>query len=65
MALMATMVSWLLTRVLSDILTKNPGYGFPTTNCEAGLNARIHFPACWDGVVSLCLISIAANHWLI
>ncbi|EIM85455.1 uncharacterized protein STEHIDRAFT_98994 [Stereum hirsutum FP-91666 SS1] len=26
------------------------GYGFPTTNCEAGLNARIHFPACWDGV---------------
>ncbi|KAL1745622.1 hypothetical protein HDZ31DRAFT_62935 [Schizophyllum fasciatum] len=25
------------------------GYGFPTTDCEAGLNARIHFPACWDG----------------
>ncbi|KAF8908199.1 hypothetical protein CPB84DRAFT_1843653 [Gymnopilus junonius] len=24
--------------------------GFPTTDCEAGLNARIHFPACWDGV---------------
>jgi len=31
-----------------------PGYDsygkFPTTNCENGLNARIHFPACWDGV---------------
>lgn len=27
------------------------GYGFPTTDCEAGLNARIHMPACWDGVV--------------
>ncbi|TFK68050.1 hypothetical protein BDN72DRAFT_888685 [Pluteus cervinus] len=26
------------------------GYGFPTTDCEAGLNARIHMPACWDGV---------------
>ncbi|KAJ7281367.1 hypothetical protein C8J57DRAFT_1173226 [Mycena rebaudengoi] len=25
-------------------------YGFPTTDCEAGLNARLHFPACWDGV---------------
>ncbi|KAF8178495.1 hypothetical protein BJ912DRAFT_665000 [Pholiota molesta] len=24
--------------------------GFPTTDCEAGLNARIHMPACWDGV---------------
>ncbi|KAG6868621.1 hypothetical protein C0993_000211 [Termitomyces sp. T159_Od127] len=33
--------------------TSNPGYdgsGFPTTDCEAGLNARIHMPACWDGV---------------
>ncbi|KAG5724570.1 hypothetical protein E4T56_gene19828 [Termitomyces sp. T112] len=31
----------------------NPGYdgsGFPTTDCEAGFNARIHMPACWDGV---------------
>ncbi|KIM43436.1 hypothetical protein M413DRAFT_381186 [Hebeloma cylindrosporum] len=34
-----------------------PGYnsvdrktGFPDTDCEAGLNARIHMPACWDGV---------------
>ncbi|KAJ7159311.1 hypothetical protein C8R43DRAFT_1124525 [Mycena crocata] len=26
------------------------GYGFPTTDCEAGLNARLHMPACWDGV---------------
>jgi hypothetical protein len=25
------------------------GYGFPTTDCESGLNARIHMPACWDG----------------
>ncbi|KAG6903259.1 hypothetical protein C0995_000154 [Termitomyces sp. Mi166 len=36
--------------------TSNPGYdgwGFPTTDCEAGFNARIHMPACWDGVVSI------------
>ncbi|KAF9458555.1 hypothetical protein BDZ94DRAFT_1270336 [Collybia nuda] len=26
------------------------GNGFPNTDCEAGLNARIHMPACWDGV---------------
>jgi len=26
------------------------GFGFPTTNCEAGFNARLHMPACWDGV---------------
>ncbi|KAG8927410.1 hypothetical protein FRC03_009749 [Tulasnella sp. 419] len=25
------------------------GTGFPTTDCEAGLNARLHMPACWDG----------------
>ncbi|KAF9534478.1 hypothetical protein CPB83DRAFT_804460 [Crepidotus variabilis] len=25
------------------------GYGFPTTDCEAGFQARIHMPACWDG----------------
>jgi hypothetical protein len=24
--------------------------GFPSTNCESGLNARVQFPACWDGV---------------
>ncbi|PPQ69884.1 hypothetical protein CVT25_005589 [Psilocybe cyanescens] len=26
------------------------GPGFPNTDCESGLNARIHMPACWDGV---------------
>ncbi|KAF8305629.1 hypothetical protein DL93DRAFT_2120902 [Clavulina sp. PMI_390] len=25
-------------------------FGFPNTNCESGLNSRIHMPACWDGV---------------
>ncbi|KAG9032682.1 hypothetical protein FRB95_001110 [Tulasnella sp. JGI-2019a] len=33
--------------------TSNPGYafsGFPTTDCEAGLNARLQMPSCWDGV---------------
>ncbi|KAG5641252.1 hypothetical protein DXG03_005658 [Asterophora parasitica] len=25
------------------------GEGFPWTDCEAGFNARIHMPACWDG----------------
>ncbi|QRW06356.1 WSC domain protein [Ceratobasidium sp. AG-Ba] len=32
--------------------TPYPGYdghGFPTTDCEAGFNARLHMPACWDG----------------
>nr|AEM76788.1 putative WSC domain protein [Armillaria mellea] len=24
--------------------------GFPTTDCEAGFQSRLHFPACWDGV---------------
>ncbi|KDQ20403.1 hypothetical protein BOTBODRAFT_306441 [Botryobasidium botryosum FD-172 SS1] len=24
--------------------------GFPSVNCPNGLNARIHMPACWDGV---------------
>ncbi|KAG8881684.1 hypothetical protein FRB97_009233 [Tulasnella sp. 331] len=31
----------------------NQGYdyiGFPTTDCEAGLNARLQMPSCWDGV---------------
>ncbi|KAJ7690043.1 hypothetical protein B0H14DRAFT_2652552 [Mycena olivaceomarginata] len=32
-----------------------PGYddngtGFPTTDCESGLNSRLHMPACWDGI---------------
>ncbi|KZP03590.1 hypothetical protein FIBSPDRAFT_834215 [Athelia psychrophila] len=26
------------------------GYGFPNTTCEAGYNARVQFPSCWDGV---------------
>ncbi|KAF8169957.1 hypothetical protein K438DRAFT_1982857 [Mycena galopus ATCC 62051] len=26
------------------------GTGFPTTDCEAGFSARLHMPACWDGV---------------
>ncbi|KAJ7240636.1 hypothetical protein B0H12DRAFT_51867 [Mycena haematopus] len=26
------------------------GTGFPTTDCESGFNARLHMPACWDGV---------------
>ncbi|TFK45567.1 hypothetical protein OE88DRAFT_1113852 [Heliocybe sulcata] len=36
--------------------TSNEGYdntngtGFPWTDCEAGFNARLHMPACWDGV---------------
>jgi hypothetical protein len=34
----------------TDVATGYDGIGFPNTNCEAGLNARIHFPACWDGV---------------
>lgn len=27
------------------------GYGFPTTDCEAGFQARLHMPSCWDGKV--------------
>ncbi|KAI3610099.1 wsc domain [Moniliophthora roreri] len=33
--------------------TSNPDYygtgGFPHTDCEAGFQSRLHFPACWDG----------------
>ncbi|KAG9089779.1 hypothetical protein FS749_001061 [Ceratobasidium sp. UAMH 11750] len=25
------------------------GHGFPTTDCEAGFQSRLHMPACWDG----------------
>jgi hypothetical protein len=32
-------------------LCVRPGFGFPNTDCESGLNHRIHFPACWDGKV--------------
>ncbi|KAF4566439.1 hypothetical protein EYR36_011865 [Pleurotus pulmonarius] len=24
-------------------------YGFPSTDCEAGFQGRIHMPSCWDG----------------
>ncbi|KAJ6492538.1 hypothetical protein C8R47DRAFT_432028 [Mycena vitilis] len=24
--------------------------GFPDTDCESGFNARLHMPACWDGL---------------
>lgn len=40
----------------------NSGYegvgGFPTTTCEAGFQSRLHFPSCWDGVVSLLGLAI-------
>ncbi|KAF8811252.1 hypothetical protein BYT27DRAFT_7184648 [Phlegmacium glaucopus] len=28
----------------------NVKLGFPNTDCESGFNARIHMPACWDGI---------------
>jgi len=34
----------------TDGVSGYDGYGFPNTDCESGLNHRIHFPACWDGV---------------
>ncbi|KAG9084865.1 hypothetical protein FS749_004892 [Ceratobasidium sp. UAMH 11750] len=33
--------------------TSSPGHGFPTTDCEAGFNARLDLPACWDGQVDI------------
>jgi len=30
-----------------------PDAGWPNTYCESGFQARIHMPACWDGVVRL------------
>ncbi|KAG8728130.1 hypothetical protein FRC12_021990 [Ceratobasidium sp. 428] len=29
------------------------GHGFPTTDCEAGFQSRLHMPACWDGKARL------------
>ncbi|KAF9552842.1 hypothetical protein CPC08DRAFT_767996 [Agrocybe pediades] len=47
-------VEWECLRYTTDYATgynnMNGGPGFPNTDCEAGLNARIHMPACWDGV---------------
>ncbi|KAG6832002.1 hypothetical protein H0H92_006037 [Tricholoma furcatifolium] len=42
-------VTWSCLRYTVNA-TGYDGYGFPTTDCEAGFNARIHMPACWDGV---------------
>ncbi|KAJ7629679.1 hypothetical protein DFH06DRAFT_1102218 [Mycena polygramma] len=28
----------------------NATAGFPDTDCESGFNARLHMPACWDGI---------------
>ncbi|KAJ7866396.1 hypothetical protein B0H14DRAFT_2504330 [Mycena olivaceomarginata] len=44
-------VQWSCLRYTAGL----PGYddngtGFPITNCESGLNSRLHMPACWDGV---------------
>ncbi|PPQ99226.1 hypothetical protein CVT24_009245 [Panaeolus cyanescens] len=33
-----------------DSTTSIGAKGFPSTNCEVGVNLRIHMPACWDGV---------------
>ncbi|KAG8745918.1 hypothetical protein FRC10_006722 [Ceratobasidium sp. 414] len=41
-------VGWICLRYT----TNNPdyeGHGFPTTDCEAGFQSRLHMPACWDG----------------
>ncbi|KAF9053089.1 hypothetical protein BJ165DRAFT_1570503 [Panaeolus papilionaceus] len=44
-------IEWSCLRYVNSTAT---GYdrakGFPTTNCEVGLTAKIHMPACWDGV---------------
>ncbi|CAE6421399.1 unnamed protein product [Rhizoctonia solani] len=34
------------------------GHGFPTTDCEAGFQARLHMPSCWDGKACLKLLNI-------
>uniref|UniRef100_A0A0W0FVT9 DUF1996 domain-containing protein n=1 Tax=Moniliophthora roreri TaxID=221103 RepID=A0A0W0FVT9_MONRR len=42
-------IAWACLRYTSS----NPSYegtgGFPHTDCEAGFQSRLHFPACWDG----------------
>ncbi|KAG9088375.1 hypothetical protein FRC06_002059 [Ceratobasidium sp. 370] len=43
--------------------TNNPsyeGHGFPTTDCEAGFQSRLHMPACWDG--KACINVDSADH---
>ncbi|KAJ7888185.1 hypothetical protein B0H14DRAFT_3718198 [Mycena olivaceomarginata] len=46
-------VQWSCLRFLPQAclaMVYDNGTGFPTTNCESGLNSRLHMPACWDGV---------------
>jgi len=42
-------IQWECLRYNSNTTGYN-GFGFPNTTCEAGLNARIQFQSCWDGV---------------
>ncbi|KAG5639443.1 hypothetical protein H0H81_002314 [Sphagnurus paluster] len=43
-------IEWACLRYPSSAgYNSNNGKGFPTTDCEGGLNSRIHMPACWDG----------------
>ncbi|KAG7093489.1 hypothetical protein E1B28_007163 [Marasmius oreades] len=42
-------IQWACLRYTSTAPSYNGIGGFPTTNCEAGFQSRLHFPACWDG----------------
>ncbi|TFK51155.1 hypothetical protein OE88DRAFT_1630321 [Heliocybe sulcata] len=41
---------WVCLRYGAGNEGRTNGTGFPWTDCESGLNARLHMPACWDGV---------------
>ncbi|EGN96084.1 hypothetical protein SERLA73DRAFT_59220 [Serpula lacrymans var. lacrymans S7.3] len=41
-------IQWSCLRYDTANSTGYDGHGFPYTDCEAGFNARIHMPACWD-----------------
>ncbi|KAB5594541.1 WSC domain containing protein [Ceratobasidium theobromae] len=40
---------WACLRYTNPNVQSYEGYGFPTTDCEAGFQARLHMPSCWDG----------------
>ncbi|KAF5382534.1 hypothetical protein D9615_002802 [Tricholomella constricta] len=42
-------IEWACLRYPAPGYNSFNGQGFPTTDCESGLNARVHMPACWDG----------------
>ncbi|KAL0571171.1 hypothetical protein V5O48_010786 [Marasmius crinis-equi] len=42
-------IAWTCLRYTTSNTDYDGTGGFPHTDCEAGFQSRLHFPACWDG----------------